>query len=135
MTNLTENLWLLRYPLKMLGADLHRNVTVMRLRSGDLVIHSTGPFALEDVAHVNSLGRPRWLLDVMLRHDTFAKQGKEAFPEAAYLGPDGFSEVVKFRSARCSRLRRSGGTRWKSSGWTGFRAWRNTRCSTALRAR
>ena len=65
MTNLTENLWLLRYPLKMLGADLHRNVT--------------------------SLGQPGWLLDTMLRHDTFAKRGKEAFPDAVYLAPAGFS--------------------------------------------
>ena len=93
MTNLTENLWLLRYPLKLLGADLHRNVTVMRLRSGGLVIHSTGPFELEDVAHINSLGRPGWMLDTMLRHDTFAKRGKEAFPDAVYLAPEGFSEI------------------------------------------
>ncbi len=91
MTNLTENLWLLRYPLKLLGADLHRNVTVMRLESGGLVIHSTGPFELDDVAHINSLGKPGWLLDTMLRHDTFAKRGKEAFPEAIYLAPAGFS--------------------------------------------
>lgn len=92
MTNLTDNLWLLRYPLKLLGADLHRNVTVMRLGSGGLVIHSTGPFELEDVAHINSLGRPGWMLDTMLRHDTFAKRGKEAFPDAVYLAPEGFSK-------------------------------------------
>ena len=94
MTNLAENLWLLRYPLKMLGADLHRNVTVIRLSSGDLVIHSTGPFALEDAAHISSLGKPRWMLDAMLRHDTFAKRGKEVFPDAAYLAPEGFSKTA-----------------------------------------
>ena len=92
MISLAENLWLLRYPLKMLGADLHRNVAVMRLRSGDLVIHSTGPFAMEDVAHITSLGRPAWMLDTMLRHDTFTKRGKEVFPDAVYLAPEGFSE-------------------------------------------
>ncbi len=94
MTNLSENLWLLRYPLKMLGADLHRNVTVMRLKSGELVIHSTGPFELDDVAHINSLGRPGWMLDTMLRHDTFAKRGKESFPDAVYLAPEGFSKLA-----------------------------------------
>ena len=96
MVNLAENLWLLRYPLKMLGADLHRNVTVMRLGSGDLIIHSTGPFALEDVAHITALGNPAWVLDTMLRHDTFAKRGKEVFPGAVYLAPEGFSKLVKF---------------------------------------
>ena len=96
MKQLAENLWLLRYPLKMLGADLHRNVTVLRLSSGELVIHSTGPFTPEDVAAINALGRPRWIMDVMARHDTFARQGRAAFPDAVYLAPEGFSETVGF---------------------------------------
>ena len=96
MTPLAENLWLFPYPLRLLGADLRRNVTVMRLASGDLVIHSTGPFTPEDVAAINALGRPRWLLDTMLRHETFAKNGKQAFPEATYLAPEGFSKGAGF---------------------------------------
>ena len=31
MVSLAENLWLLSYPLPLLGADLQRNVTVIRL--------------------------------------------------------------------------------------------------------
>ena len=94
MKQLADNLWFLQYELSLLGADLHRNVTVMRLASGDLVIHSTGPFTAPDVAAIRAEGTPRWLMDVMLRHDTFAKQGREAFPEAVYLAPEGFSEVA-----------------------------------------
>ncbi len=96
MKPLAENLWLLRYPLTLLGADLNRNVAVMRLSSGDLVIHSSGPFTPEDVAAIDALGRPRWIMDVMARHDTFAKEGRAAFPEATYLAPEGFSETVGF---------------------------------------
>ena len=96
MKPLADNLWLLRYKLSLLGADLRRNVTVMRLASGDLVIHSTGPFTPQDVAAIRAEGTPRWMMDVMLRHDTFAKQGREAFPDASYLGPEGFSDVVGF---------------------------------------
>ncbi len=96
MKQLAENLWLLRYPLTLLGADLNRNVTVMRLGSGELVIHSTGPFTPEDVAAISALGEPRWIMDVMARHDTFAKEGRAAFPEATYLAPEGFSETVGF---------------------------------------
>ena len=96
MVNLDENLWLLSYPLPLLGADLQRNVTVIRLKSGAVVIHSTGPFTLEDVASINAVGKPDWLLDTMLRHDTFAKQGKEAFPDATYLAPEGFSKLAGF---------------------------------------
>ena len=94
MKQLADNLWFLQYELSLLGADLHRNVTVMRLASGDLVIHSTGPFTAQDVAAIRAEGTPRWLMDVMLRHDTFAKQGRDAFPEAVYLAPEGFSEVA-----------------------------------------
>lgn len=91
---LAENLWLLAYPLKMLGADLRRNVTLVRLRSGKLLIHSTAPFTPEDIAAIRALGEPGWLLDGILRHDTFAKEGREAFPKIPYLAPEGFSEVV-----------------------------------------
>ena len=93
---LAENLWMLAYPLKMLGADLRRNVTLIRLRSGKLVIHSTAAFTPEDVAAIRALGEPGWLLDGILRHDTFAKEGREAFPGIPYLAPEGFSELVGF---------------------------------------
>jgi hypothetical protein len=96
LTPLAENLWLLPYPLKMLGVDLRRNVTVIRLASGKLVIHSTGPFSEGDVAAIRALGEPAWILDGILRHDTFAEEGRAAFPEAVYLAPPGFSEVVGF---------------------------------------
>ena len=93
---LAKNLWLLAYPLKMLGADLRRNVTLIRLHSGKVVIHSTAAFTPDDVAAIRALGEPGWLLDGILRHDTFAKEGRAAFPAIPYLAPEGFSEVVGF---------------------------------------
>lgn len=96
MTPLAENLWVLPYPLRLLGADFRRMVTVVRLRSGELVIHSTGPFTSGDVATISRLGKPGWLMDVMLRHDTFSKQGRETFPTIPFLAPEGFSQGVGF---------------------------------------
>lgn len=96
MKSLAENLWMLVYPLPLLGADLRRTVTVIRLSSGELVIHSTGPFSADDAAAIRAVGRPAWLLDAMLRHDTFAAQGRAAFPGIPFLAPVGFSEIVKF---------------------------------------
>lgn len=92
MEELAENIWLLSYPLKLLGIDFRRHVTVIRLGGGDLVIHSTGPFSPNDVAEIRRRGRPRWILDAMLDHDTFAEAGRRAFPEAQFLGPDGFGK-------------------------------------------
>ena len=94
MKKLAENLWVLPYSLRLVGGDLRRVVTIVRLRSGELVIHSTGPFTPGDVAAILRLGKPGWLLDAMLRHDTFAKQGREAFPRIPFLAPEGFTEVV-----------------------------------------
>ncbi|MBV9489404.1 MAG: hypothetical protein JO069_06730 [Verrucomicrobia bacterium] len=96
MKPLAENLWVLPYPLRLLGADFRRTVTVVRLRSGHLIIHSTGPFTPAEVAAISALGRPGWLLEAMLRHDTFSKQGREAFPGIPFLAPEGFSRVVGF---------------------------------------
>ena len=96
MQQLAENLWHLQYSLKVLGADMQRHVAVMRLPSGQVVIHSSGPFKPEDMTDINALGPVGWLMDVMPRHDTFTKQGHEAFPQAAVLGPAGFSKVVGF---------------------------------------
>ena len=89
-----ENIWVLPYPLKMLGVDLRRNVTVVRLLSGQLLIHSTAPFLAADVAGIRRLGEPAWLLDGVLRHDTFAQEGRNAFPGIPYLAPEGFSELA-----------------------------------------
>ena len=89
-----DNLWVIHYPLTMLGADLKRVVTIIRLRSGEVVVHSTGPFTSQDAADIRKLGQPGWLLDTMLRHDTFAKEGRETFPGIPYLAPAGFSELA-----------------------------------------
>ena len=96
MDQLAENVWHLQYPLKLLGADMQRHVAVMRLCSGQVVVHSTGPFTPQEIAGINALGPVGWIMDVMLRHDTFSKEGHAAFPQATFLGPNGFSDVVGF---------------------------------------
>jgi hypothetical protein len=96
MNSLAENLWVLHYPFRLAGGDLGRTVTIIRLRSGELVIHSTGLFTPEDVAAISGLGKPGWLMDVTLMHDTLSKRGREAFPGLPFLAPPGFSRVAGF---------------------------------------
>ena len=92
ITSLADNLWTLQYPLTMLGAHINRTVTIIRLASGKLVIHSTAPFSSEDVAAIRALGEPGWLVEAASVHDTFAKEGHAVFPDIPYLAPEGFSE-------------------------------------------
>lgn len=96
MIPVAENLWQLPFALKVLGANIQRHVTVIRLRSGAVVVHSTAPFSPADVAAISALGRVGWVTDVMLRHETFAKDGRAAFPAATFLGPNGFSKEAGF---------------------------------------
>jgi hypothetical protein len=94
MQIVAENLWIKHFPLNMLGGEQGRVVTILRLATGELIIHSTGPFTPADVAEIEALGTPAWMTDVMLRHDTFAKQGRAAFPNIPYLAPEGFAELA-----------------------------------------
>ncbi|MFC7337104.1 hypothetical protein ACFQY0_07940 [Haloferula chungangensis] len=94
MRKLADNLWLLSYPLKVLGADITRNISVIRLASGKLIIHSTAPFTSGDIDSIKREGEPAWLVEAMLDHDTFSNEGRDAFPEIPYFAPPGFEERV-----------------------------------------
>lgn len=98
MKELSADLWVLGYPLKIMGTSHGRTVTVIRLSTGKLVIHSMAPFTADDLSAIRRVGEPGWLVEAMLLHDTFAKEGREHFPELPFLGPSGFSEVVGFKT-------------------------------------
>ncbi|RYD33415.1 MAG: hypothetical protein EOP85_20810 [Verrucomicrobiaceae bacterium] len=98
LKTLVPDLWEMTFPLTLLGVDLQRNVTILRLSSGKLLIHSTAPFTDHDISVIRELGEPAWIADVLLRHDTFAREGTAAFPGLPYLVPDGFeAEGVSFQ--------------------------------------
>lgn len=83
----------LRFPLRALGIDFGRNVTLLRLRDGRLVIHSTAPFSARDIDAIRRFGEPAWLVEATLMHDTFAKEARTAFPGIPYLAPAGFAKA------------------------------------------
>jgi hypothetical protein len=116
-----ENIWVLPYSLRLFGADLRRMVTVIRLRSGELIIHSTGPFTQGDVAGIMRLGKPGWLLDVKLRHDTFTKQGPKHFRISPSLPRTAFRNWSDSRPSPSFQHPRRGATSWRSCGWKGSR--------------
>jgi hypothetical protein len=100
MKQLADNLWIKLYPLSVLGTDHGRTVTVLRLLSDKVIVHSMAPFSTADLAEIRSLGEPVWLVEAMMLHDTYAREGRAAFPNAIFLAPPGFSEVVGFPTSR-----------------------------------
>lgn len=99
MKSLAPDLWIQRFPLSVLGTSHGRTVTVMKLPSGKLVIHSMAPFSDDDLVAIRALGEPGWLVEAMLLHDTYAAEGRDRFPTLPFLGPPGFSEIVKFSTS------------------------------------
>jgi len=93
---LADNIWLLPFELKALGVNIGRNVTIIRLESGQLIVHSTASFTADDVARIRELGEPGWLVEGMLDHDTFSKEGRMAFPGIPFFGPSEFGKRVDF---------------------------------------
>ncbi len=87
---LTDEVAVLQFPLHAFAIDFRRNVTLLRLHDGRLVIHSTAPFDTEDVKAIDAFGEPGWLVEATRMHDTFAKAGHAAFPGLPYLAPKNF---------------------------------------------
>ena len=90
---IAENIWVAQYPLRLLGVPIGRNVTIVRLRDGRLIIHSTAPFTAEDLLKIRALGEPAWLLDATLFHDSFAREGCRALEGVPYFAPPGFRKI------------------------------------------
>lgn len=90
---LDEDVAVMSFPLRFFGIDFGRNVTLLRLGDGRVVVHSTAPFTEKDVTAIRAFGRPVWLVDATLLHETFAKEGRAALPDVAYLAPNGFAEA------------------------------------------
>src|SRR6266480_1040934 len=92
---LADDVALISFPWRVLGIDFKRNVTLLRLADGRVVVNSTAPFTQQDIAAIRHFGKPSWLVEATLMHDTFAKEGRAALPNIPYLAPDGFAAATK----------------------------------------
>jgi hypothetical protein len=90
---ISEDVMLMSFPWRTFGIDFRRNVTLLRLADGRVVVHSTAPFTEQDITVIRRFGEPSWLVDATLMHDTFAKQGRAALPNIPYLAPAGFEKA------------------------------------------
>jgi len=93
-----SSVFTLEYPLQLLGAQIGRNVSIFRLSSGCLVIHSTAPFTEVDKIEIEKSGEVIAIVDVTNFHDTFAESGISAFPYVPYFTPSGFPRKEKLKA-------------------------------------
>lgn len=90
---IADDVAVMSFPLRFFGIDFGRNVTLLRLSDGRVIVHSTAPFTEKDVAAIQAFGEPAWLVEASLLHETFANEGRAALPGLPYLAPCGFKET------------------------------------------
>jgi hypothetical protein len=99
---LGDDVALISFPWRVLGIDFRRNVTLLRLADGRVVVHSTAPFTQKDIVAIRRFGEPSWLVEATLMHDTFAKEGRKVLQNIPYLAPDGFVEATEVQTESLS---------------------------------
>ena len=92
LTAIEENLWELSAPLKLPGLRMDHRMTVVRLNSGELVLHSPVEYnpALRDA--ILNLGTPGWLLAPSRFHDMYWPLWFSAFPQARFVAVPGMNK-------------------------------------------
>lgn len=87
MDRLDDGLWVAASPLSFLGLQIGTRMTVVRLASGDLWVHSPVAPLPEVRAAVDALGPVRHIVAPSLFHHLYAGQWQAAYPAAALHGP------------------------------------------------
>lgn len=83
---LVENtIWIRKYPVHYAGSNLHARMTIVRLLSGDLLLHS--PCEIDAVlkAAIGQLGRVAYIVAPGTYHYLHMPSAQEAFPDATTL--------------------------------------------------
>ncbi|MEO8843757.1 MAG: DUF4336 domain-containing protein [Kofleriaceae bacterium] len=90
-----DTLWLREYVVRLAAARFNARMTVIRLRSGELLLHS--PCAFDDslAADVASLGRVAAIIAPGNLHWLHVRSCKQAFPDAATYACPGVEKRAK----------------------------------------
>lgn len=94
---LAENLWRVRGVVP--GAPLDRVMTVVRLATGDLVIHSAITLDERSMARLEAFGRPRYLVVPNRFHRLDAPRFKRRYPNLTVVCPPGGKRAISGRVA------------------------------------
>jgi len=86
-----EGIWLAEAPLRFYGLPFGTRMTVIRLRDGDLLLHS--PISLDPPLRdeIDALGPVRHVVSPNKLHHLYLAQTHEAFPDAKVYAPPGLS--------------------------------------------
>lgn len=87
LERLDTDLWVRRRPLRLWVGDVGSRMTVLRLPSGDLILHSPVEIDDETRDELNALGTVRWIVGPNAVHHFFLADWFAAYPNAALCAP------------------------------------------------
>jgi hypothetical protein len=92
LEQLDPNLWVASRPLPLWAGDVGTRMTVIRLRGGDLFLHS--PVSLDPALRgaLDRIGRVRWVVGPSKVHHFFLGDYVRAWPEAELCGAPGLCD-------------------------------------------
>ena len=98
------NLSIQRHSLNLMGCKMGRVVTLIRLNSGKVLIHSTANFGAEDISEIRKFGELSWMFEATNFHDTYAQEGRAAFSDIPYFAPSGFKDTESLQCTSTGSL-------------------------------
>ena len=82
LSKLDENLWVASRPLKLFVGDIGCRMTVIRLPSGGLLLHSPVPLDPPTRQALDALGPVRWIVGPSKVHHLYLGDYASAYPAA-----------------------------------------------------
>ncbi|MGB7291541.1 MAG: DUF4336 domain-containing protein [Thermodesulfobacteriota bacterium] len=82
LTSLAPNLWIFDQPLKFLGIEIGTRMTIVRLETGDLFLHSPIQLTRETSKQLDALGTVRYVVAPNRFHHLYIKDYFSAYPKA-----------------------------------------------------
>jgi hypothetical protein len=92
LTRIVDHIWEANAPLKAPGLRLDHRMTVVRLNSGELMVHSPVPYSEQLRNALCELGVPKWFVAPSLHHDLYWGEWFDAFPGSRFAAPQGMRE-------------------------------------------
>lgn len=92
LVKVADHLWEVNEPLKTQGLRLDHRMTVVKLSSGELVVHSPVKFSEALRSSLLELGPPTWFIAPSRFHDLYWPEWFQSFPKARFVAVAGLAE-------------------------------------------
>lgn len=89
-----QGLWTFHQPLSVMGAEIGTRMTVVRLQSGELLVHSPIRLTTDLRRRIDELGAVRHVIAPNRDHYLFVRDFKQAYPDAILHAASGVAEQL-----------------------------------------